>query len=76
MEPFDETLDRRIWTLNAERIGWDNTLADYRRQTPLQVERLMADLIEQQHPIESAESEEEDIEMDEEIRGFLPWQHT
>lgn len=47
-KPFDETLDRRIWSLNAERLAWDKTLSDRRRNVPLEVEQLVNDLLDQQ----------------------------
>ena len=33
-EPFNEALDRRIWALNAERIGWDISVSEIRKQRP------------------------------------------
>ncbi|KZS99338.1 hypothetical protein SISNIDRAFT_448240 [Sistotremastrum niveocremeum HHB9708] len=52
-EMFDEVLDRRIWSLSEERIAWDKTLSQRRRQAPAQVEALLTDLLERQDEAES-----------------------
>ena len=43
-EAFDEVLDRRIWEINSERVGWNTTVADLRRQRPAAIQRLEQDL--------------------------------
>jgi len=64
-EPFDEILDRRIWSLNAERIAWDKTLSDRRRNGPLQVQALVEEFLAAQddatqtHPLDPSEVFEE-----------------
>jgi len=53
-EPYDEVLDRRIWTLSKEKIAWDRTLAERRTVTPREIERLMRDLLKRQREQERA----------------------
>jgi hypothetical protein len=43
MEPFDEALDRHIWSLSDQRLQWDRTIADKRRNTPVQIEKQLKD---------------------------------
>lgn len=38
MEPFDEALDRQIWSLADSRLGWHKSLAPTRRTVPREVE--------------------------------------
>jgi len=67
-EPFDEALDRRIWSLSEERIHWDKCLADRRRRTPADVQRLMEDLVKRQQSAEyipSIEEETNEVDMNE-----------
>ncbi|KAG8904075.1 hypothetical protein FRB99_002311 [Tulasnella sp. 403] len=45
LEPYDEVLDRRLWTHFAEGLSWQSTLAKRRREEPLNAERLVEDLI-------------------------------
>jgi len=56
-EPYDEVLDRKIWTLSKERIAWDRTLAERRRQTPREIERLVSDLLRRQREAECVPEE-------------------
>ncbi|KAF8526849.1 hypothetical protein BU17DRAFT_82268 [Hysterangium stoloniferum] len=44
-EPFDEVLDRRIWSLSTERMTWDKELADRRRTAPAEIQYLVEDLL-------------------------------
>ncbi|KDQ11741.1 hypothetical protein BOTBODRAFT_162571 [Botryobasidium botryosum FD-172 SS1] len=69
-EPFDEALDRRIWSLSEERIHWDKCLADRRRRTPADVQRLMEDLVKRQQAAEyipTIEEEPNNVDMSEAI---------
>jgi len=62
-EPFDEMLDRRIWSLDAERLEWDTTIAQKRKRTPGDIYRLEEDLERRQTGSEylpEGEDEEED----------------
>lgn len=46
-EPFDEALDRRIWSLSVEKMQWDKELAERRREVPVQMESLLEDILAQ-----------------------------
>jgi len=59
-EPYDEVLDRRIWTLSKEQIAWDRTLAERRSHTPREIERLVHDLLRRQRELERGLSDEYD----------------
>lgn len=43
-EPFDETLDRSLWALNAERVHWETKVVDKRRVKASEVANLLDDL--------------------------------
>ncbi|KAF8894388.1 hypothetical protein BD779DRAFT_1500776 [Infundibulicybe gibba] len=38
MEPFDESLDRRIWSLADTRLKWHKRIAETRRKVPATIE--------------------------------------
>jgi len=46
-EGFDEGLDRRIWSLSEQCLQWDVDIARKRRERPLEVERLMHEILQQ-----------------------------
>ena len=41
MEPFDEALDRHIWSLSDQRLKWDKEIAERRRTRPREIEALV-----------------------------------
>lgn len=45
-EPFNESLDREIWSLNTERVRWESVVADKRRTKADEVANLVEDLEE------------------------------
>ncbi|KAG6910885.1 hypothetical protein DXG01_006568 [Tephrocybe rancida] len=47
-EPFDEALDRRIWSLADTRLQWQKRIAETRRTMPQEIEATVLDLFEQQ----------------------------
>ena len=47
-------MDRRIWSLSEERIAWDKTLSQRRRDIPKQVEEMIRDLLQQETEHEPA----------------------
>ncbi|GJJ12491.1 hypothetical protein Clacol_006733 [Clathrus columnatus] len=63
-EPFDEILDRRIWSLNAERMVWDKELGDRRRRIPTEIEHLVESMLTGEEP--SLEEAIPEIQMEEE----------
>ncbi|KIM51484.1 hypothetical protein SCLCIDRAFT_1224496 [Scleroderma citrinum Foug A] len=48
IEPFDEALDRHIWSLSDQRLKWDKDIAGRRRTRPKEIEALMSDILAQQ----------------------------
>lgn len=64
-ETFDEGLDRRIWSLSEQCMQWDVDISKKRRERPLEVERLMSDLLSRLDEDEPVE-EETDLEVMEE----------
>lgn len=57
IEPFDEGLDRHIWSLSDQSLQWDGEIARKRREKPLEVERLMRELVEAQKAVDEDEEE-------------------
>ena len=49
MEAFDETLDRRIWSLADNRIKWHTLIAERRRKIPMETERTVATWLGNHH---------------------------
>ncbi|KAG5635427.1 hypothetical protein H0H81_011317 [Sphagnurus paluster] len=47
-EPFDEALDRRIWSLADTRLQWQKRIAETRRTLPQEIESSILDLLDQQ----------------------------
>jgi hypothetical protein len=70
-DQFDEVLDRKVWSLSAQRLKWDLEIANKRRTMPKDVELLMQQLKEQRDEQErelfrlTNEPIEEDEEMEE-----------
>ncbi|KDQ59385.1 hypothetical protein JAAARDRAFT_32946 [Jaapia argillacea MUCL 33604] len=52
MEPFDEGLDRRIWSLSDQRLKLDHDIGNKRRSTPKDVEKLMQELLKSQREVD------------------------
>lgn len=53
MELFDETLDRRIWSLADTRLQWHKRIADTRRTVPREIEKTLSSLLEQHKELDS-----------------------
>jgi hypothetical protein len=49
IEPFDEALDRHIWSLSDQRLKWDREIARTRTEKPREVETMLQDLFDRQH---------------------------
>lgn len=47
MELFDETLDRRIWSLADTRLQWHKRIAETRRTIPMEIESTLSVLLVQ-----------------------------
>jgi len=52
MEAFDETLDRRIWSLADNRIKWHTLIAERRRLVPIETERTVTTLLGHHHNLD------------------------
>lgn len=48
MEPFDEALDRRIWSLADTRLQWHRRIAETRRSVPLELGTSISSILDQQ----------------------------
>lgn len=53
LEPYDEVLDRRLWTHFEEGLSWQGTLATRRRNEPGNAQRLIEDLIARERNLEA-----------------------
>jgi len=52
MEAFDETLDRRIWSLADNRIKWHTLIAERRRKVPTETEKTVTTLFGHHHKLD------------------------
>ncbi|KDR81421.1 hypothetical protein GALMADRAFT_89324 [Galerina marginata CBS 339.88] len=73
-DPFDETLDRRIWSLADTRLQWHKRIAETRRTVPTEIESTLSVLLERHReldatllPVGSEEITEEDSTAEEDI---------
>ena len=57
-DPFDEGLDRLIWSLSDQSLQWDGEISQRRRDKPREVLRLMRELVAEQHAVDDAEARE------------------
>ncbi|KAJ7223958.1 hypothetical protein C8J57DRAFT_1391069 [Mycena rebaudengoi] len=64
-EPFDEALDRQIWSLASTRLQWHRKIAEQRRDTPVAFERSLQDLFSEHEKLdlEDLDSPDSDVEM-------------
>jgi len=53
--PFDEALDRHIWSLSDQRLKWDRLIARTRSEKPKEVETMLRDLFDRQHEVSMEE---------------------
>lgn len=52
MEPFDEALDRHIWSLSDQRLKWDREIGGHRRTRPTEVEAMIQEVYTQHHGVD------------------------
>ncbi|KAJ3937394.1 MAG: hypothetical protein NXY57DRAFT_568781 [Lentinula lateritia] len=57
IEPFDEALDRHVWSLHDQRLGLHKTIATTRRTEPWKIEKTLLGSLEQNHKLDGLESE-------------------
>ncbi|KAF5391782.1 hypothetical protein D9757_001640 [Collybiopsis confluens] len=72
IEPFDEALDRHVWSLHDQRLGLHKTIAATRRAEPLKIEKAMVNSLEQDHRLDALEADSEVEEFDMDVRDDLP----
>jgi hypothetical protein len=65
MEPFDEALDRRIWSLADTRLQWHKRIAEARRTIPSEIETNISKLHEQHKELDTASALHPDEDMEE-----------
>ncbi|PPQ63181.1 hypothetical protein CVT24_005726 [Panaeolus cyanescens] len=65
MEPFDEALDRQIWSLADTRLQWHKRIAETRRTVPIEIQSNVSALLDQHRTLDIAELSVEP-ELDEE----------
>ncbi|KAI4518353.1 DUF572-domain-containing protein [Schizophyllum commune Loenen D] len=64
-EPFDEALDRKIWSLNATNLDWHKQLAHQSKTQPQEIEERMRELVEERMAVDAAPAgREEDGEVE------------
>jgi len=63
MEPFDEALDRRIWSLADTRLQWHKRIAEARRTIPSEIEANISKLWEQHKELDTAHPDEDTEEL-------------
>jgi hypothetical protein len=52
MEPFDEALDRHIWSLSDQRLKWDREIGVRRRTRPTEIEALVQGVYTQHRSVD------------------------
>ncbi|KAG6331456.1 hypothetical protein ID866_7634 [Astraeus odoratus] len=52
VEPFDEALDRHIWSLSDQRLKWDKEIAARRRTRPRELMGHLSDILAQHSSVE------------------------
>ncbi|KAI0057094.1 hypothetical protein BV25DRAFT_1863798 [Artomyces pyxidatus] len=62
VEPFDEPLDKEIWSLSDQRLQWDREVGNERRTKPQEVATLLENMFAAQR---AADLEEADDDIDE-----------
>ena len=53
MDPFDESLDRRIWSLADTRLQWHKRIAETRRSVPAEIQSAVVDLLDRHKAIDA-----------------------
>ncbi|CAA7267955.1 unnamed protein product [Cyclocybe aegerita] len=76
MEPFDEILDRRIWSLADTRLQWHKRIAETRRTIPSEIESAISTLMQEHRDLDTIilppANEEEQQEQSPEDDGKTP----
>jgi len=72
VEPFDEALDRHIWSLSDQRLKWDKEIADRRRSKPQDVEKLVTESLAQHRACDMEMPDESDAYANVDGRLWVP----
>lgn len=75
IEPFDEALDRHIWSLSDQRLKWDRVIARARAEKPREVETMLQDLFDRQQEAAAQEIVHVDGDLDHQD-VFSMWRFT
>lgn len=73
MEPFDEALDRHIWSLSDQRLKWDKEIADRRRSRAEEIEKSITESLAQHHTCDIEipdKSQNAYVDIDGRLRGL------
>ncbi|CAK9783291.1 hypothetical protein CC85DRAFT_282035 [Cutaneotrichosporon oleaginosum] len=62
-EPFDEALDRTLWSLNSERVNWVGKVNNKRRTIPDQTAGVLEDMEVRRDGLTWAPSKEQEAEL-------------
>lgn len=52
MEPFDEVLNHQVYALEEERMAWEKTVSEYRRNGPVDLRQLTQGMLKHEQAIE------------------------
>lgn len=56
-EPFDEGFDRHIWALSDQSLNLDGEIAQYRREEPDRLLKVMQEVLDKQKAVDEKEAE-------------------
>ena len=73
--PFDEALDRHIWSLSDQSLQWDGEIARKRREKPKEVERLVGELVQAREAVDEEEMEEYSRDIEQRSRKLAELDH-
>jgi len=76
IEPFDEALDRHIWSLSDQHLKWDREIAHARTEKPSEVESMLRDLFDRQQEAGMNNTEKRIVEKDKMIDDPLQYPLT
>lgn len=75
IEPFDESLDRRIWSLADTRLQWHKKIAETRRKVPIDIENSLTTVFKEDRATAAEELaiEEEEYLAEQEVADGEPY---
>ncbi|KAI0076632.1 hypothetical protein K474DRAFT_1644545 [Panus rudis PR-1116 ss-1] len=57
IQPFDEALDRHIWSLSDQSLNLDGEISKNRREDPERIAKMMQEMLEKQRAVDQLEAE-------------------